>query len=59
MNVDESGSLSFVLVTVIVAVRAVIAIAQSSAQIAAKRIRMIRLSMRAPQTNPSVKNSPD
>jgi hypothetical protein len=43
-----------------VAVRAVIAIAQSSsAQIAAKRIRIIRFSMRASKANPSVKNSPD
>jgi hypothetical protein len=43
MKMGEPGPLSFVL-----AVRAVIAIAQSSsAQIAAKRIRMIRFSMQA------------
>jgi hypothetical protein len=50
MKVNEPGTLSFALVTVMVAVRAVIAIAQSScAQIAAKRIRMIRFPMRAPK----------
>ena len=50
MKVDEPGTLSFVFVTVMVAVCAVIAIAQSSsAQIATKRIRMIRFAMRAPK----------
>jgi hypothetical protein len=50
MKVDEPVPLSFASVTVMVAVRAAIAIAKSSsAQIAAKRIRMIRFSMGAPK----------
>jgi hypothetical protein len=47
---DEPEPFWFVLIAVLVAVCAVIAIAQTSrAQITAKRIRMIRFSMRAPE----------